>query len=199
MKIFRTLNTHPINRLDSKEKKRRRGLQNNMNNQEKSIVFIGFMGVGKTTIGKLVAEKLHWDFIDIDEKIEKEFHMPTTKIFEQYGERTFREREKQIITNLSKEPLHIISVGGGAFMQEEIRQACLDNCIVIYLDLSWNYWKDRMQLIIDTRPVLQNKSMKDIEALFNSRKDAYSYHHLKVNTDHLTAEEVAQNIVESLK
>ena len=64
-----------------------RGETEIMNNQElplreKSIVFIGFMGVGKTTIGKLVAEKLCRDFIDADEEIEKEFAMPATKIFE---------------------------------------------------------------------------------------------------------------------
>ena len=51
--------------------------------REKSIVFVGFMGVGKTTIGKLVAKKLYRDFIDIDEEIEKEFGMPTREIFEQ--------------------------------------------------------------------------------------------------------------------
>jgi len=65
--------------------------------REKSIVFVGFMGVGKTTIGKIVAKKLSRDFIDIDEVIEKEFGMPTTKIFEQFGEKTFREKEKSII------------------------------------------------------------------------------------------------------
>jgi shikimate kinase len=54
--------------------------------REKSIVFVGFMGVGKTTIGRLVAKKLYRDFVDIDEEIEKEFGMPTTEIFEKFGE-----------------------------------------------------------------------------------------------------------------
>ena len=72
--------------------------------REKSIVFVGFMGVGKTTIGKKVAKKLYRDFFDIDEEIEKEFGMATTEIFEQFGEKTFREREKSIIIRLSEQP-----------------------------------------------------------------------------------------------
>ena len=68
--------------------------------REKSIVFVGFMGVGKTTIGKKVAKKLYRDFLDIDEEIEKEFGMSTREIFEKFGEKTFREKEKEIITRL---------------------------------------------------------------------------------------------------
>lgn len=167
--------------------------------REKSLVFVGFMGVGKTTIGKKVAKKLYRDFLDIDEEIEKEFGMPTREIFEKFGEKTFREKEKEIITTLSEQPLHVISVGGGAFMQEEIRKACLANCLVFYLDLSWDNWKDRINLIIDSRPILQNKSMDEIEKLFYKRQEAYALHHSKVTTDNLNEEEVAANIVDSLK
>ncbi|MBB6444976.1 shikimate kinase [Bacillus benzoevorans] len=167
--------------------------------REKSIVFVGFMGVGKTTIGKKVAKKLYRDFLDIDEEIEKEFGMSTTKIFEQFGEKAFRERERTMITTLSEQPLHVISVGGGAFMQEEIRAACLANCIVFYLDISWENWKERIDLIIESRPVLQNKSMDEMKELFYKRQSAYAHHHSKVKTDNLNEEEVAEYIVESLK
>lgn len=86
--------------------------------REKSIVFIGFMGSGKTTIGERVAKKLYRDFIDIDEEIEKEYGMPVTEIFRVHGEETFRAKEKEMITRLSTQPLKIISVGGGAFMNQ---------------------------------------------------------------------------------
>lgn len=167
--------------------------------REKSIVFVGFMGVGKTTIGRLVAKKLYRDFVDIDEEIEKEFGMPTTEIFKQFGEKTFREREQSTIIHLSEQPLHVISVGGGAFLNEEIRKACLANCLVFYLDLSWDSWKERISLIIESRPVLQNKSLEQIEELFYKRQKAYSLHHSKVQTDHLNADEVAEYIKDSLK
>ncbi|WP_428911196.1 shikimate kinase [Niallia sp. Krafla_26] len=167
--------------------------------KEKSIVFVGFMGVGKTTIGKLVAKKLYRDFIDADEEIEKEFGMPTAKIFKTFGEKTFREKEQSLIVGLSEQPLKVISLGGGAFLNENIRKACLKNCLVLFLDLSFDNWKERMGLLIDSRPVLQNKSLEQIEELYNSRQSAYSLHNSKVVTDHLNPEEVADYIVESLK
>lgn len=167
--------------------------------REKSIVFIGFMGVGKTSIGKAVAKKLNRDFIDADQEIEKEYGMPVSKIFAQIGEKAFREKEKELIINLCKRKLHIISLGGGSFLQEEIKTACLENCIVIYLDLTWETWKKRLSMIIDSRPVLQGKSMEEMEALFYERKAIYADHHLKVLTDQQEIEEVAGCIVESLK
>ena len=167
--------------------------------REKGIVLVGFMGVGKTTIGKKLAKKLDRDFVDIDEEIEKEFGMPATEIFEKFGEKTFRERERSMIISLSEQPLQVISVGGGAFMNEEIRKACLENCLVFYLDMSWDAWKERIPLIIDSRPILQNKSLEQIEELFYSRQPAYSLHHLKIQIDQLNEEEAAESIKDSLK
>ncbi|CAH0318465.1 Shikimate kinase [Peribacillus sp. Bi96] len=164
-----------------------------------SIVFIGFMGVGKTTIGQKVARKLYRDFIDIDQEIEKEFNMPTTEIFKKFGEKAFREKEKSVIDSFSQQQLKIISVGGGAFLQEDIRNICLSNCIVFYLDLSWEYWKERIGLLIDSRPVLQSRTLEEIEELFYTRQEIYSYHHSKVNTNDLDVDEVADFIVDSLK
>lgn len=167
--------------------------------RERSIVFIGFMGVGKTSIGRVVAKKLYRDFVDIDEELEKEFKMPIPQVFEKYGEKVFREREKEMTISLAKQKLHIISVGGGAFLQEEIRKVCLQSCIVFFLDLSWDSWKDRISLIVDSRPVLQGKTIEEIEELFNKRQEIYEKHHSKVTTDNHDIEEIADYIVESLK
>jgi len=170
-----------------------------MKSREKSIVFIGFMGAGKTTIGKLVAKKLYRDFIDIDKEIETESNMTTTEFFKTYGEEVFRETEKSLISHFSNQPLKIISVGGGAFLQKEVQQICLSNCIVIFLDLTWESWKERIHLLMDSRPVLQGKSLVEMKELFNSRQKIYSMHDLKVQTDKLDSEEVADYIVKSLK
>lgn len=167
--------------------------------RERSIVFIGFMGVGKTSIGKLVAKKLYRDFIDADEEIEKEFGMPPTEIFKNFGEKVFREKEKEIITKLCSQKLKILSLGGGAFLQEEVRKVCMEKSIVFALDLSWESWKDRISLIIDSRPVLQGKSIEEMEEIFKSRQAIYSIHHSKVETDNHEIEEIADYIVDSLK
>lgn len=167
--------------------------------REKSIVFVGFMGVGKTTIGRLVAKKLYRSFIDIDEEIEKQYQMPTTEIFKKIGEKAFREKEKNTIVYYSKQRLKILSLGGGAFMQEEIRDACLKNCIVFHLDISWKAWKERLSILVDSRPVLQGRSLEEIESLFYERQDTYAKHNSKLITDERDEEEIAEYITDSLK
>ena len=153
------------------------------------------MGAGKTTIGKLVAEKLNRKFIDIDEEIEKEFNMPVPQIFKEFGEKVFRDKEKSLITDLCQQKNLIISVGGGAFLQEEIKTACLASAIVIFLDLSFESWKERISLIIDSRPVLQGKSIEEMKELFYSRQKIYADHHWKILTDNKTLEEIAEKIL----
>jgi shikimate kinase len=168
--------------------------------RERNIVLIGFMGVGKTTIGQLVAKKLYRDFMDIDQEIEKSQKMPISQIFKELGEEQFRKIERDFIVNTcSNTRLKIISLGGGAYMQEEVRKVCLEKCIVFLLDLSWDFWKDRLPLIIDSRPVLQKKTLDDIEELFLKRKEAYSLNNSKFSTNDLDPDTVANNIVESLK
>jgi len=167
--------------------------------RQQSIVLIGFMGVGKTTIGELVAQKLYRDFIDIDKEIEKEFMMSTTDIFKIHGEEVFRNYEKEMIQTFTKQKLKIISIGGGAYMQSEVREACLTNCIVFYLDVSWEEWKERLDILIDSRPILQSRNIDEIEELFHERQGAYSLNNSTLAVNNQSPEEVADHIVESLK
>jgi shikimate kinase len=158
------------------------------------------MGVGKTTVGLQLAKKLYRDFIDVDQEIEKQHHMPVAQIFKSLGEKEFRQMEKDFIVDLCENSrLKIVSLGGGAFMQEEIRNACLSTSLVFFLDLSWDSWKNRIHLIKDSRPVLQEKSWEEIEELFYSRQKTYSLSHSKVSTDNLKPEEIADYIVATLK
>lgn len=166
-----------------------------VNNKEKSLIFIGFMGAGKTTVGKLVADKSNRRFIDTDEEIEKEFNLPISEIFQQYGEKAFRDKEKSLITSLCQDGNLVLSPGGGAFLQEDIRLECLSSGIVIFLDLSFDAWKDRMGQVIDTRPLLNGKNMDEIESLFNYRQHFYAKHHLRIQTDAKSPEEIADEVL----
>jgi len=168
--------------------------------RQKNIVLIGFMGVGKTTVGQLVAGKLYRDFIDVDQELEKQHNMSVSEIFASMGEKNFREMEEKYICELvTNTRLKVISLGGGAFVNERIRKMCLDTCIVFYLDLSWENWKKRLHLIMNNRPVLQDKSLEEIEELFYRRQNDYENNNSKIATDDLNPEEVADYLVSSLK
>jgi shikimate kinase len=164
---------------------------------EKNIVFIGFMGVGKTTIGELVAKKLGRDFIDIDKEIEREFNMKVQDIFKTFGEKVFRDKEKELVVKYCNQKSKVISLGGGAFQDDDIRRVCLANCIIFYLELSWEYWKkERLRLIIDTRPILQQLDQDEMKELFYSRKSIYSTYHSKFKIDHLDTDKASDYIVD---
>ncbi len=166
---------------------------------DKSLVLIGFMGVGKTTIGEVVAKKLGRTFVDVDSEIEKEFNMSVPEIFESFGQETFRKVEQRLTLKYCSEPGKVISLGGGAFLNEDIRNACLANCIVFYLDLSWDTWeKDRYQKISDSRPMLQGLTSEQIKELFNLRKPIYAIHHHKFPLDRFDAHQAADLIVDSV-
>lgn len=167
--------------------------------RERSIVCIGFMGVGKTTVGKLLAQKLYRNFVDIDVEVENEFAMPIPQIFETYGEQAFRAKEKELIVKYSQQPLNVISVGGGAFLQKEIQDICMTDCIVLFLDISWESWKDRIHILIDNRPLLKGRSLEDMKTLFLERQSIYSLNHSKFQVDNFKAEEAADYLADALK
>jgi shikimate kinase len=168
-------------------------------NTKKSIVLIGFMGVGKSTIGRELANKLQRKYVDIDQEIEKIYDLNTTEIFNKYGEEAFRQKERELCIYYAIQSDYIISLGGGAFMNKAIREVCLARCLVVYLDLSWEYWKDRISILVDSRPVLQQKSMDEISALFEERKSLYLHHHLRINIDELNMEDSVTAVMEALE
>lgn len=168
--------------------------------KEKNIILTGFMGVGKTTIGQHIAQKLNRPFIDADQEIEKLHKMPVTQIFSTLGEQKFREIEKDFITGLCKTTSRsVVSLGGGAFLQEAIRNVCLSTSYVVFLDLEWNAWKERLHLLMDNRPILQGKSLEEIQVLYNARQAVYAYHHWRIDPEGLRPEEAADKIVQTIR
>lgn len=166
----------------------------------KNIVIIGFMGVGKSTLGQMLAEKLHWNFIDLDEVIEEEFGCSIPEIFEIWGEQAFRDKERELATLLcSASSRHnVIALGGGAFAQDVIREHCMAQCTVVLLDLSWEEWRsNRLPKVSDTRPLLQHRSIEGIEQLFHRRRQLYS-HHYRFSIDGMSPEAAVQKILADL-
>ncbi|MDY7220998.1 shikimate kinase [Halalkalibacterium halodurans] len=168
--------------------------------RERNIVLIGFMGVGKTSVGEQLAKRLFRDFIDVDQEIEKTWKMKISDIFRLKGEEAFRKIEREMtIDYCTNTSLKVISLGGGAYMQDAIRTACLDHCIVIYLDLSWSLWKERLNVLIDNRPVLQDKKVEEMEQLFTKRQPTYQKNSFQVETDGREVAEIVSYLEEVIK
>lgn len=163
----------------------------------KSVVLVGFMGVGKTTSGKLAANRMNQKFVDSDEEVEKKFGLTTTEIFQQFGENVFRKSEKEVIQTLLNGEVKVVSLGGGAFMDDDTRKLCLKDGIVVCLELSWKAWLQRMDQLLESRPMLKDRDIQEVKALFDERMKVYKKSHISLLIDDLTPDEAAAQIVES--
>ena len=102
---------------------------------KKKIVLIGMMGSGKTTIGRILSKKLGLNFVDTDILIEKECGLGIKEIFEKYGEKYFRNKEKKVILKILKNKNScVIASGGGAFLNINLQKIILKKTISIWLD-----------------------------------------------------------------
>ena len=153
------------------------------------------MAVGKTTLGKIVAKKLELQFIDIDVSIEKKSSMTIKEIFKKKGEKFFRmEEEKEVLKSLKKNNC-IIALGGGAFMNETVRENILKNAISIWLNVDITTLNKRVQWN-QKRPLLKKEnSQKKITELYAERKDIYKLANHKIECDNLSKKNIAEKII----
>ena len=134
------------------------------------IVLIGMMGSGKTTVGKQLAELLGWTFIDLDEEIEKRENKKISQIFNDNGEQYFRKTEKEAIKEFINNEKTILSLGGGAFENEESQKLLKEKSTVIFLKASCQKIFERIKNEIH-RPLLhKNFSIETIEFILQKRK-----------------------------
>ncbi len=141
---------------------------------KKNLTLTGMMGVGKTTIGKILSELLSMQFIDIDKVIEKKHNMTISKIFEIRGENFFRKLEEDNTLEQAKKKNVIISLGGGAFMNSKIREEILLNSKSFWLNSNLEIIKERLKKS-QKRPLLNNDNFKKtLEQIYHERKDTYA-------------------------
>ena len=163
----------------------------------KSIVLIGMMGVGKSTIGKCLAEKLNLKFIDIDSTIEKFQQMSITQIFETKGEEYFRDIEREYIMSTFEDNC-VIALGGGAYEDEQTRRFLI-NSLIIHLKTSPNIIYERIKND-KTRPLLKDQmTVEKITQIYNSRIENYEKADITIITDNKTPTEIVEAIMEVIK
>ncbi len=140
----------------------------------KTVVFVGLVGVGKTCIGKRLAQRLELPFIDADKEIEEAARCTIPEFFERYGEQQFREGERRVILRLLDNPVHVLSTGGGAFMDPQTRAAIRERAISIWLRADLDLMLRRVSRRND-RPLLQVADPRaKLQELIDQRYPVYA-------------------------
>ena len=161
---------------------------------KKSLVLTGMMGAGKSTIGRLIAKRLKAKFIDVDKVIEKNQKKSIKRIFEDDGEKYFRKIEEKITFQILKNKEVIIALGGGAFINNEIREKVLKSCISVWLKVDLNKLAGRYKN--NRRPLLNKKnSDTDVKKLYQLRKKIYSLANYKINCDNMSKTKIVEKIL----
>lgn len=139
------------------------------------IIIVGFMGVGKTSVGKRLAEKLNFDFIDTDYEIELSQDMSISNIFQNYGESYFRKLEKQTLNKVLNRNNIVISTGGGIITDKDNYNILKNEEKVIFLDASVETIINHLHNEINKRPLLYESEnlRKKIEELLSNRYEKY--------------------------
>lgn len=160
----------------------------------RAAVLVGFMGAGKSSVGKALARRLGAEFVDLDDRIEAGAGRTIGEIFSLEGERAFREREREAIRDAVTVPGRVIATGGGAFLDEDSRQRLKAYAPVIFLDVSPATALKR--LAGDTsRPLLSGGDReKAVRELMERRRPAYRQADFRVSTENRTAERVAEEV-----
>jgi shikimate kinase len=163
-------------------------------NSKKNLVFLGMMGSGKSSIGSLISKKLDLKFIDIDNIIEDVMGMSISNIFKEKGEGYFRNLEEKITLKNLKTPDSVISLGGGGFINEKIREEILTKHFSFWLN-----WDDSVLLKrikgSKKRPLVHKSTDQEIKKLIKKRSKIYLKAEFKINCNKLTKAEIIKEII----
>jgi shikimate kinase len=165
----------------------------------KNIILTGFMGTGKTAVGKELVRLLEMRLIDADTEIEKAEKMSINEIFKQFGEQKFREIETETIKTISRNRNVIISTGGGAVLRQENMDALRENGIIICLTATPETILQRTSNSND-RPLLRVEDpFEKIKGLLDFRKPFYEKADIVVDTEGKTPLQIAEEVIEKVR
>lgn len=169
------------------------------NAAKETIVMVGLMGAGKTSIGRRLAARLGLPFVDADDEIEAAAGSSIEDIFERLGEASFRDGERRVIARLLDGPPIVLATGGGAFMDAETRECIAANGISIWLRADIDTLVRRTSRRKD-RPLLKNGEPREIlTRLMEQRHPMYQLADIAVDSFDAPAEETLQNVLDALE
>jgi len=156
------------------------------------VVLVGLMGAGKSTVGRLLADRLRWRHIDLDEVIEREAGHPISEIFAREGEDGFRRREREATRQIAHLPEAVLTPGGGWFAQPGLPAILGQDTLSVWLQVSPERVVHRLADDPGLRPLLSGSDpLPTVRRLLEDRVASYRQADLKIDTDRRTPEEVS--------
>jgi shikimate kinase len=165
----------------------------------RTLVLVGMMGAGKTAVGRRLAARFALPFVDADEEIEAAAGCSIADIFARHGETDFRNGERKVIKRLLKQPPCVLATGGGAFMDERIRQMIRETAISIWLkaDLETLWQRVRRR---SHRPLLNTENPKDtLERLIQTRYPVYAGADIAVESSDGPLDETVERVIRDIE
>jgi len=183
---------------------------------KKKVVLIGFPGAGKTTVGRILQKEYSWSWVDVDEAVEVETGFSISNLIREEGEEYFRSLERKVVKNAVAGSVDVISLGGGALLNEETRREVEDTCLLVHLKVSAERSSERVikderdsiqrgegmkRPLLASEEVLMSAAVEEevrqnVSELMDSRRGLYELAHHTLDTDGLTARQLAAKIVE---
>ncbi|MGQ9486342.1 MAG: shikimate kinase [Armatimonadota bacterium] len=163
-----------------------------------NVALIGFMGTGKSLLGRMLAEQWGWRFVDSDALVEQIVGYSVAQIFERFGEEYFRQRETEALRSLETQRHLVIATGGGVPTRQENVESLRRHAVIVLLTAEAEVILQRVQPI-QTRPKLASAPdpLVEIRRLLREREKAYACADLRLDTSTLSPEEAVQ-CIESL-
>lgn len=171
--------------------------------RERTIVLVGLMGAGKSSVGRRLAHALGLPFRDADEEVERAAGRSIAEIFDQLGEAAFRDGERRVIARLLEEPPHVLATGGGAFMHPQTRELIASKAVSVWLQADVEVLARRVARKND-RPLLQGRDPHEVlAALARDRHPIYALADLAVESaespHHITVQAIIDALIERLR
>lgn len=166
-------------------------------NLPERLFLVGFMGCGKTTLGRLLADRLRWDFVDLDVRIEESAGMPIRRIFELHGEGHFRRLEHEALRAIASDRRReIVAIGGGAFVGEVNRAVIRKAGVSVWIDAPFRTIARR---ILGDRKRPLAETAEQINHLYRSRLPFYHEADLRVRVGDATPNRIAREVLRVLR
>lgn len=167
---------------------------------QRTIVLVGLMGAGKTSIGRRLATRLGVPFVDADAEIEAAAGESIADIFARHGEQSFRDGERRVIARLLERPAHVLATGGGAFMDAETRERIITVGTSVWLRATIETLVRRLEKNRTQRPLLAQGDLRErVQQLMDERYPTYAQADIVIDTGEGLHEPVVGAILAALK